>query len=233
MNMKNSNTQTVFMRKIATLFLLSAALILPMQTTEPSQSRTCVFETKEIFLTFDDGPTDSTTPYILDTLKKENVPATFFVIGRQIKGRENILKRIADDGHAIGIHSFSHKYAEIYSNEKTLLTDIEKCREAIRSVLPGFDGNLYRFPGGSFMCPQLRECVKSAGYRYYDWNAALGDAEGNFTADQLFRNAVETSGDKNHIVLLLHDGVGYKETCKALPDIIRYFKTKSYQFKTL
>ena len=161
------------------------------------------------------------------------MPATFFVIGRQIKGRENILKRIADDGHAIGIHSFSHKYAEIYSNEKTLLTDIEKCREAIRSVLPGFDGNLYRFPGGSFMCPQLRECVKSAGYRYYDWNAALGDAEGNFTADQLFRNAVETSGDKNHIVLLLHDGVGYKETCKALPDIIRYFKTKSYQFKTL
>ena len=105
--------------------------------------------------------------------------------------------------------------------------------KAIRSVLPGFDGNLYRFPGGSFMCPQLRECVKSAGYRYYDWNAALGDAEGNFTADQLFRNAVETSGDKNHIVLLLHDGVGYKETCKALPDIIRYFKTKSYQFKTL
>ena len=233
MNMKKSNTQTVFMRKIATLFLLSAALILPMQTTEPSQSRTCVFETKEIFLTFDDGPTDSTTPYVLDILKQESVSATFFVIGRQINGREKILKRTVAEGHKIGIHSYSHKYEEIYASEKALLLDIEKCRNAIQSVLPEFDGNLYRFPGGSFMCPQLRECVKSAGYRYYDWNAALGDAEGNFTADQLFRNAVETSGDKNHIVLLLHDGVGYKETCKALPDIIRYFKTKSFQFKTL
>ena len=186
-----------------------------------------------IYLTFDDGPTDSTTPKVLDILSEKKVCATFFVIGRQIKGREKIIKRIAQNGHSIGIHSYSHRYEEIYQSPSALLDDIEHCRQAIVSVLPRYHRKIYRFPGGSFLCPNLRDAVTAAGYRYYDWNAAAGDAEGNFTAQELFQNSISTSKDKEPVVLLLHDGVGYRGTIKALPQIIDYFQKNGYRFKTL
>ena len=169
----------------------------------------------------------------MDVLKKENVRATFFVVGRQIKGREKILKRTAEEGHSIGIHTYSHRYDEIYADKAALLKDIEKCRGAIKKVLPDYNKNLYRFPGGSFLCPSLREAVTRAGYRYYDWNASAGDAEGRYTAKQLFEHAIRTSEGKTPVILLMHDGVGYKNTVRALPEIIRRFKNEGYVFKTL
>ena len=75
--------------------------------------------------------------------------------------------------------------------------------------------------------------MTGAGYRYYDWNAATGDAEGKFTADELLHNAIETSRGKEPVVLLLHDGVGYRETIAALPRIIDYFRGRGYRFRTL
>ena len=79
----------------------------------------------------------------------------------------------------------------------------------------------------------LREAVTRAGYRYYDWNASAGDAEGRYTAKQLFENAIRTSEGKTTVILLMHDGVGYKNTVRALPEIIRRFKNEGYVFKTL
>ena len=118
-------------------------------------------------------------------------------------------------------------------DKAALLKDIEKCRGAIKKVLPDYNKNLYRFPGGSFLCPSLREAVTRAGYRYYDWNASAGDAEGRYTAKQLFENAIRTSEGKTPVILLMHDGVGYKNTVRALPEIIRRFKNEGYVFKTL
>lgn len=214
----------------AALLALTAFAALPFI---PARACSPPAQPLEIYLTFDDGPTDSTTPKILDVLKKENVRATFFVVGRQIKGREKILKRTAEEGHSIGIHTYSHRYDEIYADKAALLKDIEKCRGAIKKVLPDYNKNLYRFPGGSFLCPSLREAVTRAGYRYYDWNASAGDAEGRYTAKQLFENAIRTSKGKKPVILLMHDGVGYKNTVRALPEIIRRFKNEGYVFKTL
>ncbi|HJB93443.1 MAG TPA: polysaccharide deacetylase [Candidatus Borkfalkia stercoripullorum] len=220
------------MKKFIAAALIALAAFAALHSV-PARACSPPAQPLEIYLTFDDGPTDSTTPKVLDVLKKENVRATFFVVGRQIKGREKILKRTAEEGHSIGIHTYSHRYDEIYADKAALLKDIEKCRGAIKKVLPDYNKNLYRFPGGSFLCPSLREAVTRAGYRYYDWNASAGDAEGRYTAKQLFENAIRTSEGKTTVILLMHDGVGYKNTVRALPEIIRRFKNEGYVFKTL
>lgn len=190
---------------------------------------------KTVYLTFDDGPTDSTTPYVLDILREKQVHATFFVIGRQIRGREAILRRLAEEGHSIGIHSYTHVYNEIYTSPAALLKDIELCREAIRDVLPQYRGTLYRFPGGSFgLRPELIDAVKSKGYTPYDWNASVGDAEDPpKTADLLLQNALATSTGKKRVILLLHDGVRYNETIRCLPGLIDAFAAEGYRFDRL
>ncbi len=191
-------------------------------------------ENKSIYLTFDDGPSDSTTPLVLDILKEEDVRATFFIIGRQAELRPAIVERIFQNGHALGIHSYSHEYASIYSSPDALLRDIKKCSAVLESIL-GLETDLYRFPGGSFsLREELVDCVKKAGYRYVDWNASCRDAElVGATADELFRAAIDTPADKNHTVMLLHDSAHHANTAEALRKIIAYYKGKGYAFRTL
>lgn len=192
-------------------------------------------EQKVICLTFDDGPTDSTTPKVLDILDTFGVRATFFLIGRQISGREDIVRRTAAAGHAVGIHTYSHVYREIYASPQALLRDIAACRRAIRAALPGYEGKLYRFPGGEYGKPEaLRRAVREAGLTVCAWNASADDSVlPHATADELFENAVRTGADRQRIVLLLHDGVNYRATVACLPRIIRHYKARGYRFETL
>ena len=192
-------------------------------------------EAKVICLTFDDGPTDSTTPKVLDILEEFGVRATFFLIGRQISGREDIVRRTAAAGHAVGIHTYSHVYREIYASPQALLRDIAACRKAIRAALPGYAGKLYRFPGGEYGKPEaLRRAVREAGLTVCAWNASADDSVlPHATADELFENAVRTGADRQRIVLLLHDGVNYRATVACLPRIIRHYKARGYRFETL
>lgn len=191
-------------------------------------------EIKTLYLTFDDGPTDSTTPKILDILRDKNVRATFFIIGRQIRGREEIVRRTFREGHGIGIHSYTHEYSAIYKSDDALLSDIRKCKRAIEEVLPGFSTMLYRFPGGSFLCPQYRQTVSDAGYHYVDWNASSDDAVlAKATPQELFDRAVNSAQGKSKIILLMHDGVGKKATVQSLPAIIDHFSEKGYVFAVL
>lgn len=231
--------QTDCMIKLINALVLAAALLfsppLPAASScinEPHPSDT---EIKTICLTFDDGPTDSTTPKILDILRKENIPATFFVTGRQISSRKEILQRTFDDGHAIGIHTYSHEYKQIYASISALLGDIRRCQKSIREVLPEWNSDLYRFPGGEAgLSDTLISAVKNAGFRICSWNASVEDAVSpNASAEDLYNNAVRSAGEKNHVVLLLHDGVGYRETIRALPKIIEYFRSKGYTFQSL
>lgn len=205
------------------------------QNADYSHTETQPHEEREIFLTFDDGPTDSVTPLVLDVLRKESVKATFFLIGRQIEGREQIVRRIAAEGHAIGIHSYSHEYGKIYATPCTLLRDIEDCRTAIRKALPQYEPTLYRFPGGSFgLSETLKQTVKKHGLHAYDWNAATGDANLPLPdAKQQYRNAVQSAAERQKIILLQHDCVGQKNTVLCLPSIIAHFRDLGYNFKTL
>ena len=215
--------------------LLAALLFLYESGSRPARAVFSVAETnKTVYLTFDDGPSDSSTPKVLDILKKENVKATFFVIGCQIPLRTGIIKRIKDEGHALGLHSYSHDYKEIYASREALLKDIEKCACAVEEVT-GYAPSLYRFPGGSFTVDkELIAGVKKAGYHYVDWNASCRDAELiSPTAEDLYNAAVSSAGDKNNIILLMHDSAHRIRTVQALPAIIRHFKSKNYTFSTL
>ncbi len=184
---------------------------------------------KEIYLTFDDGPSTSVTERILDILKEENVKATFFVVGDRVKGRERTLRRIADEGHTLGVHSETHVYSEIYASADALLRDAETCAETIRRVT-GITPRVYRFPGGG-KHPASAELLRKNGYRIVSWNAVCGDEElRGATADVLFSTAVETAKGKDPVILLCHDSATHSETAKALPAIIAHFRAEGYTF---
>ena len=195
---------------------------------------------KVIYLTFDDGPSNI-TPKILDILEQENVKATFFVTGHH-ENYVYLIKREFEEGHAIGAHSYSHKY-EIYTSQETFFKDLERLQKVIEKYT-GSRTRLIRFPGGSsndmfsrynedpnFMRKLCKE-VRRRGYQYIDWNLSSKDSRNSYVpASTIVTMACR---DTNHdICLLLHDTFGKESTVKALPSIIQYYKEKGYRFGTL
>lgn len=187
---------------------------------------------KTVYLTFDDGPSDRVTPKILDVLAEENVKATFFIIGRQAETRKGILERIHREGHTLGVHSYTHRYGEIYASAQSLIEDIDRCNEVIKSVTGEYSA-LYRFPGGSFgLSDGLISAVTAHGMRYIDWNASACDAEiPDATPERILHAAKTTPACPDSIVLLAHDSTTKTATADALKDIIHYYKSKGYTFK--
>ncbi len=186
---------------------------------------------KTIYLTFDDGPSDRVTPKILDVLAEEDVKATFFIIGMQAETRKNILKREAEEGHTVAIHSYTHRYNEIYRSAQSLLNDIDKCGKVIERCT-GQRARIYRFPGGSFgLSEGLKSAVKACGLKYVDWNASMCDAENGMTeADSLYTAAINTGADRNRIVMLAHDSTNKSATPEATRKVIKYYKQRGYTF---
>ena len=186
---------------------------------------------KTVYLTFDDGPSDRVTPKILDVLKEENVKATFFIIGKQAETRKYLIEREFKEGHTVAVHSYTHKYGEIYSSAESLIKDIDKCNDVIKSVT-GRYSSVYRFPGGSYgLSEKLVSAVTSHGLRYVDWNASTRDAEIYCaTPAQILKSTADTSSNTENVVLLAHDSTSKTATAAALNDIIKYFKNKGYIF---
>lgn len=205
---------------------------------------------KVAYLTFDDGPS-RVTPKVLDILKANKIHATFFVVGKNIKGNEAILKREVAEGHVIGGHTFSHNYKTIYHDKNAFMNDLEAGIQAIEKVIGG-KTTLIRFPGGSnntvskkaqdpriyskdkWIMYDLVEAVKEKGYQYFDWNVSSGDASSiSYTAEEAIASVKATSKHKHELIILLHDAAGKENTAKALPEIIRYLKAEGFTFKVL
>jgi peptidoglycan/xylan/chitin deacetylase (PgdA/CDA1 family) len=190
---------------------------------------------KAAYLTFDDGPSTN-TPHILDTLKKYNIKATFFIVGKMANENKEMLKREKAEGHTIGNHSYSHDYNYVYANSTNYLDDLQKNNEVLASILDGYTTKLIRFPGGSFGDKKAgsRQAVEKAGYHYVDWNALNGDAEASLVpADKLVMRLKTTVGNQEHVVILMHDAPGKTTTVQALPQIIEYLKSQGYEFRAL
>lgn len=188
---------------------------------------------KSVYLTFDDGPSDRVTPRVLDILKEENVKATFFIIGTQAETRKYLIEREFNEGHTVAVHSYTHKYREIYSSPQKLIEDIDRCNELIKSVTGSYT-NVYRFPGGSFnLSDTLISAVTAHGMRYVDWNASTRDAE-LYCAEpeQLLKAAITTAASADNVVLLAHDSTTKSSTAEALKGIIKHFKEQGYVFET-
>lgn len=190
---------------------------------------------KVIYLTFDDGPIPRITEDILDILKECNVKANFFVVGKEIKGREHILKRIYEEGHGIGLHSYTHKFSSIYKSQEEFIKEMDETRELVKEVI-GFDTGAIRFPGGSdlMLSHQLLKKLHEMDYRVYDWNVNLEDGlKKGLSVNALVENAKKIKGDKNRVFLLAHCNSNNRNTCKALPAIIEYYKEEGYKFKVI
>lgn len=196
---------------------------------------TAAEKTKIIYLTFDDGPSSIITNKILDILKDEDVKATFFVVGYKIPGMEQQLKRIYEEGHSIGLHTYTHKYRQIYANDQAFLDEMDKTATEVARVV-GFSPVVIRFPSGSkkHLSKELLEKLHSKNYKIFDWNLSLSDGINyNTPPDKLFREGTQKCISPNKIFLLAHCDQPNKTTCEALPKIIRYYKSMGYEFKTI
>mgnify|MGYP004643150513 CR=1 FL=1 len=194
---------------------------------------------KRVFLTFDDGPSNTVTPTILDVLKENNVKATFFVLGSRVELYPELLKREYDEGHYIANHGYSHKYQDIYAAVTNVLDEYNKTEECIRNALgtTEYSSHLFRFPGGlpggkyANIKKEAATVLEENQIAHVDWNALTKDAEGSFNKEQLLNNLYSTTQGKNSVVLLMHDAGNKASTAEALPDVIAYFRDGGYEFK--
>lgn len=201
------------------------ASILPETVGISGSSEPEVTTVHKVYLTFDDGPS-ANTEKILDILDDYGVKATFFVVGKEEEFAREALVQIVERGHTLGIHSYSHKYAEIYSSEEYFAADFEKIQGYLEEVT-GVTSSIYRFPGGSSNTVSKMDMhvfidyLDSRGVRFYDWNVSSGDASSmQLSVKQLVKNATEGIEQRETSVILMHDAVGKRTTVEALPIII-------------
>ena len=196
---------------------------------------------KRVFLTFDDGPSRLITPLILDILKAENVKATFFLLGENAQRNAELVKREFNEGHYIGNHGYTHKYSEVYSSPEATLAEYNTTEQIIKNILGNqqFRTNVFRFPGGSnggFYDDKKqasKALLRQNGIAHLDWNALTEDAAGKYTKEQLFENAKNTIGNKDSVVILMHDASDKVLTYEMLPSLIHYLKEQQYSFKNI
>ncbi len=179
----------------------------------------------KVYLTFDDGPSEN-TDRILDILDDYNVKATFFVVGQDTEEYGDAYRRIVDEGHTIGMHSYSHNYSKIYASEEAFANDYNQIHDLILDTT-GVDAKYYRFPGGSSNSVSnvsksvLINYLTDKGAVYYDWNVASGDATSQaFTSEQLVDNVLKDVVKYKSSVVLLHDASNKNATVEALPALI-------------
>ena len=179
-----------------------------------------------VYLTFDDGPS-AETDRILDILKEYNVKATFFVIGKTDENSVKAYQRIVEEGHTLGMHSYSHQYAQVYASQEAFEDDLTSLQDYLFSIT-GMESTFYRFPGGSsnkvskIPMSDLIQCLKERNITYFDWNVSSGDASGTQLSSQTIINNVMNgiNGAHKNYVVLFHDSAAKKTTVDALPEII-------------
>lgn len=193
---------------------------------------------KICYLTFDDGPSKNTLK-ILDILKQYEVKATFFVIGNCIcENNRNILERIVEEGHAIGLHANNHVYEKFYANETSFLKDYEMLYQTLKNDY-GITTALFRLPGGSackYMYGKGSEYVgkmRERGFSCFDWNVTGEDSVGTPTVYSIQKNVFERVFRYERPIVLLHDSSIADMTVQALPGMIEKIRENGYDFETL
>ena len=194
-----------------------------------------------IYLTFDDGPSASITPALLDILKEEGVKATFFVINHS-DNLNYLIKREHDEGHKVALHSYTHNYGLIYSSVDNYFDDLYKIKDKVKNIT-GVDTNIIRFPGGSSntvskkysmgIMSTLTKEVINKGFIYFDWNIGSGDSGGAQNSSQVYNNVVNNLKHNRANVVLMHDFENNYKTLNAIRDIIKFGKQNGYAFDVL
>lgn len=192
------------------------------------------------YLTFDDGP-GAYTDSVLETLKKNNVKATFFVVGTM---GINKINKIYNAGHAIGLHTNTHELNKLYASPEAFIKDLTAVSDVVYNKT-GIRSNLTRFPGGSATAysklgktdfETVKEILKEKGYTYFDWNIDSGDTHSkspsnDYVIKQISNNLTSKGELKDEICILFHDIKSV--TGQVLDEVIKDLKDKGYTFKVL
>ena len=215
--------------------------MLPQLTDEGKANLANIYhsETKRVFLTFDDGPSQTVTPKVLDTLKSEKIKATFFLLGSRVELEPDIVKREYEEGHYLASHGYSHVYSQIYASPQSVLDEYNKCISAIRNAIgqPEYNPHLFRYPGGYWggkyasVKKEALQLWEQNDILHIDWNALTSDAAGAKTTEEFISELDKTVPKHNSVVVLMHDAGNKTATANALPTIIKYFRDQGFEFE--
>lgn len=197
-----------------------------------------VKSSKTIYLTFDDGPGEH-TKRLLDILKKYDAKATFFVTGYDNKYND-LITRAHNEGHTIGLHSYSHNYKAIYSNLDAYLNDLSMIEEKVIKYT-GTSSKIIRFPGGTSntisknykrgIMSEITKKVDELGYKYFDWTILSGDAGNTTDTNKIIENVTLSITEDGANVVLMHDIKSY--SVDAVEAILVYGLSNGYTFAPL
>lgn len=195
-------------------------------------------KTKKVYLTFDDGPSKETKK-VLDVLKKKNVKATFYVIGREDDFSQSMYKRIVKEGHTLGMHSYSHIYQELYGSLEGFQKDFQKISDMLFDVT-GVRSMYYRFPGGSgnsmmtFPIKEYNSFLAGQGVTYQDWNviAANGTTD-HVSQKEMVQSIMDGVARYDTSIVLMYDSADKKMTAKSLGAIIDNLQAGGYELLSI
>jgi chitin deacetylase len=180
-----------------------------------------------IALTFDDGPWPESTAQVLDILKQNNIKATFFVVGQNVKNYPDLLRRVVAEGHTVGNHTWHHWYH--FMNPQVAAYEVANTTDIIYK-LTGVKTDLFRPPGG-MMNNGLVAYARSNKYAVIMWSSDSADYS-RPGVPRLINNVLRPAQPGG--IVLMHDGGGNRsQTVKALPEIINRFRKQGYSFVTI
>jgi len=179
-------------------------------------------ENDVVYLTFDDGPTPESTPYILGLLKKHDIKASFFCLGEQALKSPELIQQIVGEGHSIGNHTMYH--------ENGWKTKSETYLESIEQSAALIDSKLFRPPYGKIRLSQSKK-LRELGYKIILWTWMSYDFDKSLSACEIISKSRKIKGGD---ILVFHDNVKANERTKeVLPSLINSIIKQGYQFKTL
>lgn len=185
---------------------------------------------KELFLTFDDGPTPEITEWVLEELSKFNAKATFFCIGKNIVAHPDIFEKIVGDGHRVGNHTYNHLKGW-KTRAKNYLNNTEKTQVLLDRLTSPKNSRLFRPPYGKITPLQVWK-LKALNYKIVLWNVLSGDFDPNISQEQCTENVIKNS--KNGAVIVFHDSLKAEQNLReSLPKVLNYFSKEGFEFKAL
>lgn len=199
-----------------------------------------IYKTEErvVYLTFDDGPSRQTTLALLDLLKKENIRASFFVLGYKAEKNPEIVRQAYNDGHYIANHGYSHIYSEIYKTPQAVYDEYLKTEKIFKDILgEDYNSYLFRFPGGSMggkyheVKQKAKKILEEKDVAWVDWSTLTGDSVGKNTVEkQVAHFRKHMNWGKGNVVLQhdLENRPYLVEVTKKMIDILRQ---EGYTFK--
>jgi peptidoglycan/xylan/chitin deacetylase (PgdA/CDA1 family) len=205
--------------------------------------RTIKIEKGTVYLTFDDGPSYTVTPRILEILENYGIKATFFV--NTFEGNSNkeaFVKQEVEDGNSIALHGTVHEYKDVYESLDSTVNNFLTLQAEVERVT-GVKSTLIRFPGGSSntisrkysvgIMTEATQKMEELGFTYFDWNVDSDDAGNAKTAQEIYQNVISGIKEGRANIVLMHDSGTHTETAEALTDIIEWCLREGYKFEAL